>query len=121
MGKKILVIDDSASIRKSISYVLNQEGFVVTEAEDGVDGLNKAGADTFDLIVTDINMPNLDGIGFIKKVRENSSYKFTPIIVLTTESQESKMQEGKSAGATGWIVKPFSADKLIAVVKKIIG
>ena len=121
MGKKILVIDDSASIRKSISYVLNQEGFSVTEAEDGVDGLTKAGRDTFDLIVTDINMPNLDGIGFIRKVRENITYKFTPIIVLTTESQESKMQEGKAAGATGWIVKPFSADKLIAVVKKVIG
>jgi two-component system chemotaxis response regulator CheY len=121
VSKKILVIDDSASIRKSISYVLSQESFQVTEAEDGVDGLNKAKADSFDLIVTDINMPNLDGIGFIKEVRKEPNYKFVPIIVLTTESQESKMQEGKSAGATGWIVKPFSADKLIAVVKKIIG
>jgi two-component system chemotaxis response regulator CheY len=124
MSKKILVIDDSASIRKSISYVLSQEKFTVVEAEDGVDGLGKANAELnapFDLIVTDINMPNLDGIGFIKQVRTLAAYKFTPIIVLTTESQESKMQEGKAAGATGWIVKPFSADKLIAVVKKIIG
>lgn len=121
MGKKVLIIDDSASIRKSISYVLSQEGFEVAEAEDGKDGLAKAGKNNFELIVTDINMPNLDGIGFIQEVRKNQVYKFVPIIVLTTENQKSRMQEGKAAGATGWIVKPFSADKLISVVKKISG
>lgn len=118
---KILVVDDSASIRKSITYVLTQEGFSTTEAEDGLDGLAKAKGDQFDLVITDINMPNLDGIGFIKKLKEETAYKFVPVIVLSTESQDTKMQEGRAAGATGWIVKPFSADKLIAVVNKILG
>jgi len=120
-SKKILAVDDSISIRKSISFILGQEGYDVTEAEDGADGLKKATSDKYGLIITDINMPNMDGITFIKELRSTAEYKFTPIIVLTTENQESKMQEGKAAGATGWIVKPFSSEKLIAVVKKIIG
>lgn len=120
-SKKILAVDDSISIRKSISFILGQEGYDVTEAEDGADGLKKATADKFGLVITDINMPNMDGITFIKELRSTAEYKFTPIIVLTTENQDSKMQEGRAAGATGWIVKPFSSDKLLAVVKKIIG
>lgn len=120
-SKKILAVDDSISIRKSISFILGQENYDVTEAEDGADGLKKAMSDKFGLIITDINMPNMDGIQFIKELRNTSEYKFTPIIVLTTENQDSKMQEGRAAGATGWIVKPFSSDKLIAVVKKILG
>jgi two-component system chemotaxis response regulator CheY len=120
-SRKILAVDDSVSIRKSISFILGQENFEVIEAENGADGLAKATADKFGLIITDINMPIMDGIQFIKELRNTVEHKFTPIIVLTTENQESKMQEGKAAGATGWIVKPFSSEKLIAVVKKIIG
>lgn len=121
MSKKILVVDDSASIRKSISYVLEQEGFEVQEAEDGMVGVSAVSSNAFDLIITDVNMPNLDGIGFIRQARAIPECRFIPIIVLTTESQQSKMQEGREAGATGWIVKPFSADKLIAVVRKVLG
>ena len=120
-SRKILAVDDSVSIRKSISFILGQENFEVVEAENGADGLSKANADKFGLIITDINMPIMDGIQFIKELRNTAEHKFTPIIVLTTENKESQMQEGKAAGATGWIVKPFSSEKLIAVVKKIIG
>ena len=120
-SRKILAVDDSVSIRKSISFILGQEDFEVVEAENGADGLAKATADKFGLIITDINMPIMDGIQFIKELRNTAEHKFTPLIVLTTENQESKMQEGRDAGATGWIVKPFSSEKLIAVVKKIIG
>lgn len=120
MAKKLLVIDDSAAIRQSITYILQQEGYETIEAVDGLDALQKLGtADRFDCIITDVNMPNMDGITFIRKARENPVYKFVPILVLTTESQGTKMNEGKEAGATGWIVKPFSADKLLAVVKKV--
>lgn len=120
-GKKILAVDDSVSIRKSLSFILQQEGYEVTEAVDGVDALAKAKADKFALVITDINMPNMDGIQLTKELRKTDGYKFTAIIALTTESQEDKMKEGKEAGATGWIVKPFTSEKLLAVVKKIIG
>jgi len=119
-GKKILAVDDSVSIRKSISFVLGQEGYEIIEAVDGQDGLGKAKKEKFALVITDINMPNMDGIELIKQLRQTEGYRFVPIIALTTESQESKMTEGKSAGATGWIVKPFTSEKLIAVVRKII-
>ncbi|MCQ2610765.1 MAG: response regulator [Treponema sp.] len=119
--KKILAVDDSATIRTSISFVLNQENYEVTEAVDGVDALAKAKTEKYNLVITDINMPNMDGIELIKQLRQVEGYKFTPIIALTTESQDSKMQEGKAAGATGWIVKPFTSEKLLAIVKKIIG
>lgn len=119
--KKILAVDDSVSIRKSLCFILGQEGFEVVEAEDGVDALEKAQSDKFSLIITDINMPRMDGIELTKQIRKTQGYKFTPIIALTTENQQEKMQEGKEAGATGWIVKPFTAEKLLAVVKKIVG
>ena len=119
--KKILAVDDSLSIRKSLSFILGQEGYEVVEAEDGVDALEKAQADKFSLIITDINMPRMDGIELTKQIRQTHGYKFTPIIALTTENQQEKMEEGKAAGATGWIVKPFTAEKLLAVVKKIVG
>jgi two-component system chemotaxis response regulator CheY len=122
MAKKIVVVDDSTAIRQSITYVLQQGGYEVSEAKDGLDGLAVLSkTSSVDLIITDVNMPNMDGISFIRKVRENPQYKFTPIIVLTTESQGSKMNEGKEAGATGWIVKPFSSEKLLGVVKKVAG
>lgn len=119
--KKVLAVDDSATIRTSISFVLKEAGYEVVEAVDGVDGLAKAKDDKFNLVITDINMPNMDGIELTKNLRATEGYKFTPIIALTTENQASKMDEGKAAGATGWIVKPFTSEKLIAVVKKIIG
>ncbi len=122
MAKKVLIVDDSTAIRQSIIYVLTQEGYELSEGRDGLDGLKQLDpASPPDLIITDVNMPNLDGIGFIRKVREQQAFRFVPIIVLTTESQGDKMNEGKAAGATGWIVKPFSAEKLIAVVKKVVG
>ena len=116
-----MIVDDSVSIRKSVSFVLSQEGYEVIEADDGIDGLKKAEANECQLIITDINMPNMNGIDFIKNVRNLPAYRFTPIIALTTESQDGKMQEGKAAGATGWIVKPFTSEKLSAIVKKILG
>lgn len=120
MAKKILVIDDSAAIRQSISFILQQDGYETVEAQDGQEGLNLLSSiGALDLIITDVNMPNLDGIGFIRKAREIPAYKFTPILVLTTESQGTKMNEGKEAGATGWIVKPFNAEKLLGIVKKV--
>jgi two-component system chemotaxis response regulator CheY len=121
MPKKILIVDDSAAIRQSISFILKQEGYETVEATDGLEALNMLGSiDALDLMITDVNMPNLDGIGFIKKAREIAKFKFTPILVLTTESQGSKMNEGKEAGATGWIVKPFNSDKLLGIVKKVV-
>ena len=119
--KKILAVDDSVSIRKSISFILGQEGYFVDEAADGIEGLAKSKEQKFNLILTDINMPNMDGIEYIKQLRATDTYKHTPIIVLTTENQDAKMQEGKAVGATAWIVKPFSSEKLISVVKKVIG
>ncbi len=121
MSKNVLVVDDSAAIRQSVSFVLDQAGYVVVQADDGEDALTKLDGTAFALIITDVNMPNMDGITLVKRVREMGDYKFTPIIVLTTESQGSKMEEGKAAGATGWIVKPFDADKLLTVVKKLAG
>jgi two-component system chemotaxis response regulator CheY len=119
--KKVLVVDDSKAIRQSIKFVLEQNEFEVVEACDGMDGIDKLSSGPVDLIISDVNMPNLDGIGFIKKVRENAANKFIPILVLTTESQKSVMEEGRAAGATGWIVKPFSTDKLLAAIKKVCG
>ncbi|THB62967.1 MAG: response regulator [Desulfovibrio sp.] len=119
MAKTIMTVDDSASVRQMVSFTLKKEGFEVIEASDGKDALTKLKG-SVDMIVTDLNMPNMDGIELIKNVRANASYKFIPIIMLTTESQASKKQEGKSAGATGWIVKPFKPEQLTAVVHKLI-
>ena len=119
MAKTIMTVDDSASVRQMVSFTLKKEGFELIEASDGKDALTKLKG-SVDMIVTDLNMPNMDGIELIKNVRANASYKFIPIIMLTTESQASKKQEGKSAGATGWIVKPFKPEQLTAVVHKLI-
>ncbi len=120
MSKVIMTVDDSASVRQMVSFALKEAGYDVVEAEDGQDALGKLEANPVDMVVTDLNMPNLDGIGFIKSVRANPSYKFMPIIMLTTESQDGKKKEGRSAGATGWIVKPFKPEQLLAVVKKVL-
>lgn len=121
MGKNILVVDDSNAIRQSVSFILEQAGYTVTQAEDGMDGLSKLNAQQFALVISDVNMPNMDGIALTRKVREHEKHKFTPVIMLTTESQSGKMEEGKAAGATGWIVKPFDSEKLLSVVKKLVG
>jgi len=121
MAKTILIVDDSKAIRQSISFVLEQNEYQVIEAEDGLDALEKLEGESADLIITDINMPNMNGIELIGEVRAQDGYKFVPILVLTTESQTSVMDQGKAAGATGWIVKPFSTDKLLAAVRKVLG
>lgn len=121
MAKLIMTADDSASVRQMVSFTLKQNGYEVIEAVDGSDALNKLKAKKIDMLITDLNMPKLDGIGLIKGVRTSALNKFIPIVMLTTESQDSKKSEGKSAGATGWIVKPFKPEQLVAVVKKVLG
>ena len=121
MGKTIMTVDDSASVRQMVRFTLKNEGYNVMEAVDGIDALAKLEAAPADMVLTDLNMPNMDGIELIKKLRLNPKYKFIPIIFLTTESQQEKKQAGKQAGATGWIVKPFKPDQLIGVIKKVLG
>ncbi len=121
MGKLIMTADDSASVRQMVAFTLKQNGYEVVEAVDGQDALSKLSTKKVDMLLTDLNMPKMDGIGLIKGVRSGTLNKFIPIIMLTTESQDSKKSEGKSAGATGWIVKPFKPEQLIAVVKKVLG
>lgn len=121
MAKMILAVDDSASIRQMVSFTLKSAGYEVTEATDGQDGLNKAKGKSFNLVLTDQNMPNMDGLTLIKNLRTLPNYKATPILMLTTESGESMKMQGKAAGATGWLVKPFDPQKLLEVVKKVIG
>ncbi|ULQ58923.1 response regulator [Brucepastera parasyntrophica] len=120
MGASILIVDDSVSIRQSVRFILEQSGYTVFEASDGVEALKRLGEQKIQLIITDVNMPNMDGLTLVKKVRETASVKFVPILVLTTESQGSVVEEGKKAGATGWIVKPFDDQKLIDTIKKVI-
>lgn len=119
MAKSILAVDDSVTMRQTISTALAKEGYNVLVANDGLDALSKLNGNKFHVIITDINMPNMDGIKLIKEIRNLAEHRFTPIIVLTTESQPEKKEEGKSAGATGWIIKPFKPEQLIAVVKKV--
>ncbi len=121
MAKTIMTADDSASVRQMINFTLKQAGYDVVEAKDGVDALEKLNEAPANMLITDLNMPRMDGIELIRKVRAMPSYKFIPIIMLTTESQASKKMEGKTAGATGWIVKPFKPEQLLAVVKKVLG
>jgi len=118
--KRILTVDDSASVRQMVSFTLRKADYEVVEAVDGKDGLAKASSGKFDLIITDLNMPNVDGIQMIAAVRKLPGYSFIPILMLTTESQAEKKDAGRKAGATGWIVKPFNADQLIAVLQKLV-
>lgn len=117
----ILTADDTATMRQMISFTLGTVGHDVVQAADGAEALVVARTRKFDLVIADINMPNLDGISLVKSLRELPDYRFTPILILTTESQEQKRQEGRSAGATGWIVKPFNPEQLLTVVKKVLG
>ena len=120
MAKVILTVDDSASVRQMVKFTLVDAGYTVIEAVDGQDALAKL-TTPVNLVITDLNMPNLDGIGLIRRLRANPACKGIPIIMLTTESQDARKQEGKAAGATGWIVKPFATQQLLAVVKRVLG
>jgi two-component system chemotaxis response regulator CheY len=121
MGKVVLTVDDSASIRQMVSFTLKSAGYEVLEAADGEEGLTKAKGRTVDLVLTDQNMPKMDGLTLIKSLRGLPQYRSTPILMLTTESSEAMKSAGRSAGATGWLVKPFDPSKLLEVVKKVIG
>lgn len=121
MAKTILTVDDSASIRQMVSFTLKEAGYSVSEAVDGQDGLDKARSGHFDLVFTDQNMPRMDGLTLIKQLRALPQYKSVPILMLTTESGEDMKNQGRAAGATGWLVKPFDPQKLLEVVHKVIG
>jgi two-component system chemotaxis response regulator CheY len=121
MAKTILSVDDSASIRQMVAFTLKAAGYTVIEAVDGQDGLDKAKANSVNLVLTDQNMPKMDGLTLIKTLRALPQYKTTPILMLTTESSDTMKSQGKAAGATGWLVKPFDPQKLMDVVKKVIG
>lgn len=121
MGKKILTVDDSASIRQMVVFTLKSAGHTVAEASDGEAGFAKAQSDTFDLVLTDQNMPKMDGLTLIRKLRATPQYLHTPLLMLTTESGENMKSQGKAAGATGWLVKPFDPAKLLDVVKRVLG
>ena len=120
MAKRIMTVDDAASVRQLVSFTLKKEGYDVVEACDGKDAVRKLESTDVDMVVTDLNMPEMNGIELIKNLRAQAKYRFIPIIMLTTESQAGTKQEGKAAGATGWIVKPFQPEQFIGVVKKVL-
>ncbi|TAJ08331.1 MAG: response regulator [Nitrospirae bacterium] len=121
MGKQILIVDDSATMRQMVSFTLTSAGFDVVEAGDGKEAVGKLnGGVKPNLVITDLNMPNMDGISLIKAVRAMPSFKFTPVLMLTTESDEGKKKEGQAAGATGWIVKPFNPEQMLKVIAKVL-
>ncbi len=117
----ILAVDDSASMRQMVTFTLQSAGYDVVEARDGQEALQLAQSKTFNLVLTDVNMPKMDGIALVRALRALPAYKFTPLLTLTTESTADKKQEGKAAGATGWIVKPFNPEQLLGVIKKVLG
>jgi two-component system chemotaxis response regulator CheY len=121
MAKTILTVDDSASIRQMVSFALKSAGYNVIEAVDGQDGLDKAKANSVNLVLTDQNMPKMDGLTLIKSLRTLPQYRSAPILMLTTESSDAMRAQGKAAGATGWLIKPFDPPKLLEVVKKVVG
>jgi two-component system, chemotaxis family, chemotaxis protein CheY len=121
MGKKILIVDDSASMRQMVHFTLEEAGYEVAEGVDGKDGVDKLEEVNPDVIITDINMPNMNGIELIKAVRRTDNFKTKPIIVLTTESEQSKQEAGKRAGATAWLIKPFTPEQLTETVTKVSG
>lgn len=118
---KILAVDDSSSMRQMVTFTLQQAGYDVVEAENGKIALDIAKVDQFNIVVLDVNMPVMDGISLVRELRGLSAYKFTPILMLTTESSKEKKMEGKAAGATGWIVKPFDPEKLLSTIQRVLG
>jgi two-component system chemotaxis response regulator CheY len=120
MGKKILIVDDSRTIRQQVGFTLTKEGFEVVEAEDGNDGLAKLQANTdTSMVVSDVNMPNMGGLEMVEAIRKIEQFKGLPIIMLTTESSGDKVDQAKKAGASGWLVKPFNPEQLVGAVKKL--
>lgn len=117
----ILTVDDSPSIRRMVSYVLTEAGHEVSEGVDGEDGLEVAKGTPFDLVITDINMPKMDGMTLVRRLRELPAYRFTPILVLTTETSQERKMESREAGASGWLEKPFDPDRLMFAVTKVLG
>lgn len=119
MGKRVMAVDDSATVRKVLQATLVSAGYEVVEAVDGADALEKLSGDSVDMLVTDLNMPNMDGIRLIQEVRQKPGNRFMPIIMLTSVTQPEKKSAGKAAGASGWITKPFNPDQLLAVVRMV--
>jgi two-component system chemotaxis response regulator CheY len=119
MSKTIMIVDDAATVRTVVGAALKGAGYQVIEGMDGKDALAKLSGQKINLIITDLNMPNLDGIGLVTAVKQHPSYKFTPIIMLTTEGQEEKKKAGQAAGVKAWVVKPFQPDQLLAAVAKL--
>jgi len=117
---KVLIVDDMASMRKMVSFTLESVGHDVVQACDGDEALNVAKGGSFDLVITDVNMPNMNGLALTAELRKLSSFKFTPILLLTTEAGQDKKMQGKAAGATGWLVKPFDPDKLLMTIKRVL-
>ncbi len=121
MGKKILFVDDSASMRQVVGMAIGGAGYEVVTAVDGKDGCAKLDQGRYDAIITDLNMPNMNGLEFIKAVKQHASNKFSPVIMLTTESSAALKQQGQAAGAKVWVIKPFKPDQLLAVLKQLVG
>jgi two-component system chemotaxis response regulator CheY len=117
---RILAVDDSPSMRQMVSATLTSAGYEVEQAEDGVQALQLAGRQRFDLVITDVNMPNMDGITLVRELRSKPNYKFVPLLILTTEATSERKTQGKSAGATGWLVKPFNPERLLATIQKVL-
>lgn len=120
MSKTVLIVDDSASMRQTVKICLSSAGYDVVEAVDGRDGISKLDGRRVHLIISDVNMPNMNGIDMVKAVKLLPNYRFTPIMMLTTEAEESKKKEGQMAGAKAWVVKPFKPEQLLAAVSKLI-
>jgi len=120
MGKIVMIVDDSASIRQVVNLTLRKVGYDVIEAVDGEDALRKLASVKVNLLICDVNMPNMDGITLVRSLKEMPNYKYVPVIMLTTESQESKKQEGRAAGARAWVVKPFKPEQMLEAVSKLI-
>jgi len=121
MGKTILVVDDSASVRQVVSIALKGAGYDVIQGSDGKDALKQLDGKRIHLIISDVNMPNMDGITLVRELRNRANYKYVPLLVLTTEATTERKQQGKAAGATGWLVKPFNPERLLATVAKVLG
>jgi two-component system, chemotaxis family, chemotaxis protein CheY len=120
MAKTIMVVDDSPSLRQVVAIALKSAGFDIVEAKDGKDALSKLDGSKIHLVISDVNMPNMDGIAFVREMKKLPAYRFTPVIMLTTESQEEKKREGQAAGAKAWVVKPFQPTQMLAAVSKLI-
>lgn len=120
MGKLIMIVDDSASLRQVVKITLEKLGYDIIEAKDGQEAVDKAKGKKINLVITDLNMPVMDGITFIKELKKLSEHKFTPVMMLTTESQQAKMMEGKAAGAKAWLVKPFKPEQMLVALEKLI-